>query len=106
MILILNNNSYVVAYNKKRAKESVDTSRGEVWYDGDFEFGMGEDIEGKVKRYKWNGAEVEIEYFDVPIEHATPEPSQLDRIEQQVNNIANGATAEATEVMDALLGVE
>lgn len=39
-------------------------------------------------------------------EEESTEPTQLDRIEEQVNNIANGATAEATEVMNALLGVE
>lgn len=38
----------------------------------------------------------------VPVD---PEPTQLDRIEEQVNNIANGTTAENTEAINAFLGV-
>ncbi len=34
-----------------------------------------------------------------------PVPTQLDRIEEQINSIANGTTAENTEAIDALLGV-
>lgn len=38
-------------------------------------------------------------------EPETPEPTQLDRIEETVNSIASGTTAENTEAIDALLGV-
>lgn len=38
-------------------------------------------------------------------EPETPEPTQLDRIEEQVNAIANGTTSENTEAIDALLGL-
>lgn len=35
-----------------------------------------------------------------------PKPSQLDRIEEAVNHIAQGTTVENTEAINALLGVE
>lgn len=49
------------------------------------------------KKYE-NGKWVEVE------QEATPEPSQLDRIEETVNAIASGTTAENTEAINALLG--
>ena len=40
-----------------------------------------------------------------PVEPVEPEPTQLDRIEEQVNTIANGTTSENTDAIDALLGI-
>ena len=51
------------------------------------------------KKYE-NGEWVEVEQ-----EEAIPEPTQLDRIEEQVKAIANGTTAENTDAINALLGV-
>lgn len=85
MILILNNANFVIAYNSIRPKESVDNVKNEVWYEGEFSFSMGEDIEGKIKRFKYVDGEIEIMYFDAPSEPVAPVPTQLDRIE---NNLA------------------
>lgn len=101
MILILNTSSFVIAYNTVRPKESVDNAKNEVWYDGDFSFGMGEYIEGKIKMFKYVNGEIEIVYFDAPSEPVEPVPTQLDRIEETVNAIAN---SENSEAINALLG--
>ena len=45
-----------------------------------------------------------VEYTPEPIPEPEPEPTQLDRIEETVNSIANGQN-ENTEAIDALLGV-
>ena len=41
----------------------------------------------------------------VEVEPVAPEPTQLDRIEEQVNTIASGTTSENTEAINALFGV-
>lgn len=69
----------------------------------------------KIKRTTYyyvdeNGNEVirgviECTYVEESEEPIAPEPTQLDRIEETVNSIASGTTAENTEAINALLGV-
>lgn len=64
-------------------------------------------IEYKIETYS-NGAKVKTPAAQAttePLEPTPPEPTQLDRIEEQVNAIASGTTTENTEAINALLGV-
>ncbi len=61
-------------------------------------------IEYKIETYS-NGTTVKTPVSHEEIEPTEPEPTQLDRIEEQVNAIASGTTTENTAAIDALLGV-
>jgi len=61
-------------------------------------------IEYKIETYS-NGAVVKSPVTPETVKPAEPEPTQLDRIEEQVNAIASGTTSENTAAIDALLGV-
>ena len=61
-------------------------------------------IEYKIETYS-NGTTVKTPVSHEDFTPEPPEPSQLDRIEEQVNAIASGTTSENTEAINALLGV-
>jgi hypothetical protein len=62
-----------------------------------------------------NGVEMVREIYDTMViekpahapepEPEVPQPTQVDRIEETVNSIASGTTAENTDAINALLGV-
>lgn len=85
MILFINQPSNIItAYHTTATIEDLPKYPRGVWYDGEFSFFMGEDIDGKRKVFKFIDGEVVIEYEDLP-EPIEPEPTQLDRIETAIN---------------------
>lgn len=113
MILILDNNGYIQAYNSIRLKESVDPSKNEVWHEGEFNFYMGEDIEGKTKRFKYVNGNIEIIHFDVPefIEPSESEPTpdlvmeKLNAMEEKLNALTSDSVTVANVETAILEGV-
>lgn len=99
MILFLEENNRIFAYNVELPKESVETFDNAVWYDGEFSFTMAEFIKGKTSIYYYENGKVRIEYVDIELPEE-PTPSQLDRIESGVSTLLENGSA-----IDAMLGV-
>lgn len=76
MILYINSNRKITAYNKTLtpAQEQAEAARGvAVIFSGEFDFFMGEDIPGKQKAFYLNEDNtIRTEYTDVKPEHLKP----------------------------------
>lgn len=83
---------------EERKEEILTTNPNAIWIEN-------ENINppDTTKQYAMYYIDGAIEY--VEIAEKVVEPTQLDRIEEQVNSIANGTTAENTDAINALLGV-
>ena len=79
MLLYLDRERYIVSYNdnltQPEAAEQI--ANGAIWYDGIFSFLDGEERQGFLKKFKWDGEKPVAEY--IPINQ--PQPTQFDRIE-------------------------
>ena len=64
MILFLEEDNRIYAYNDILPKEVIVNYDNAVWYDGEFSFTMAKFIEGKTSVYYFRDGKVEIEYFD------------------------------------------
>ena len=64
MFLFINSNNEIHGCDKTSNKEKYN-DKHKIWYDGEFSFFDGENKDGYIKIFKWNGKEPIIEYEEI-----------------------------------------
>lgn len=96
MVLFINNQNIIYAINEEMKKEDVSSIQNAIWQNGDFSFFEGEEKDGFLKIFRWNGEQPEIEYQAIPIQN---EITQFDRIEYKLDKSQDEIRQEGADLL-------
>ena len=95
MILFLDNDSNIYAFNKHIPKEEIKNYDDAVWFDGDFDFLYGEEKTGYRKLFYLREGKIEIEYKLI----SEPEPTMEEKIYTAVSKSQDEIRQEGADMV-------